>query len=211
MPNNASWGTVTGGGTYAEGTEITIQAVPNGGYYFNGWNDGNHANPRTVIVTGDATYRASFSSQQSQTYTLTVTCNPSEGYVEGTGPYVAGTTVTVKATPWTGYKFDKWNDGVKTNPREVTVDGNMTLVALFKTTGVGEYGETLLSVYPNPTRDNLRVDGVEPDERVEIYNNLGMPVKVCNTNSDQEIHVGDLAAGLYVIRCGEKTARFVKE
>ena len=208
---NPEMGTVVGGGTFAEGTEVTIQAIPKGGYYFNGWNDGNHANPRTITVTGDATYKASFSAQQTQTYTLTVTCNPSEGYVEGTGSYTAGTKVTVKATAWSGYKFDKWNDGNTTNPREVTVNDNMTLVALFKTTGVGEYGETMLSVYPNPTKDNLRIDGVGAEERVEIYNGLGMLVKVSNTNSDQEIHVGDLAPGLYLIRCGERTARFIKE
>lgn len=208
---NPEMGTVLGGGTFAQGKEITIQAIPNGGYYFNGWDDNNHDNPRKITVTGNATYKAKFSAQQSQTYTLSVMCNPGEGAVTGNGTYAAGTSVTVEAIPYTGYAFDHWNDGVTQNPRTVTVNDNMTLVAFFKKTEVGEYNEAMLSVYPNPTKDNLRLAGIETDATVEIYNNLGMLVKVVNMNTDQEIHVGDLASGLYLIRCGEKTARFIKE
>ena len=208
---NPEMGTVLGGGTFAQGKEITIQAIPNGGYYFNGWDDNNHDNPRKITVTGNATYKAKFSAQQSQTYTLSVMCNPGEGAVTGNGTYAAGTSVTVEAIPYSGYAFDHWNDGVTQNPRTVTVNDNMTLVAFFKKTEVGEYNEAMLSVYPNPTKDNLRLAGIETDATVEIYNNLGMLVKVVNMNTDQEIHVGDLASGLYLIRCGEKTARFIKE
>ena len=41
--NNDAWGTVTGGGTYANGATATLTAVPASGYYFNTWNDGNTA------------------------------------------------------------------------------------------------------------------------------------------------------------------------
>ncbi len=57
---NESMGTVSGGGEYEVGTEITITAIPNEGYHFVTWNDGNTDNPRTITVTEDATYIASF-------------------------------------------------------------------------------------------------------------------------------------------------------
>ena len=60
ISDNDSMGTVSGGGEYEVGTEITITAIPNEGYHFVSWNDGNTDNPRTITVTEDATYIASF-------------------------------------------------------------------------------------------------------------------------------------------------------
>ena len=53
-------GDVEGVGNYNYGTEITLTATPAVDYHFVQWQDGNSNNPRTVIVTGDATYTASF-------------------------------------------------------------------------------------------------------------------------------------------------------
>lgn len=58
--NDAAMGTVTGGGTYYEGTEVTLTASAVGGYVFSNWSDGNTDNPRTIQVTADATYTANF-------------------------------------------------------------------------------------------------------------------------------------------------------
>ncbi len=59
--NNESWGKVTGGGTYAKGTEITLKATPTmSTYKFVKWEDGNTDNPRKVVVKKAATYTAVF-------------------------------------------------------------------------------------------------------------------------------------------------------
>ncbi|MBO4739978.1 MAG: hypothetical protein J5606_10530, partial [Bacteroidales bacterium] len=58
--NNNAWGTVAGGGTYAKGTSITLQATANNGYKFEQWDDGDTANPRSIIVERDAVYTAIF-------------------------------------------------------------------------------------------------------------------------------------------------------
>ena len=59
--NNTSYGTVTGSGYYMPGDEVTITATPNNGYIeFVQWRDGNTENPRTVTVTSDVTYTATF-------------------------------------------------------------------------------------------------------------------------------------------------------
>lgn len=48
--NNAEWGTVAGGGEFAEGTEIQIMATANSGYHFEKWSDDDTNNPRTITV-----------------------------------------------------------------------------------------------------------------------------------------------------------------
>lgn len=53
-------GTVTGGGTFAEGTSIELNALPNAGYEFTRWSDGSTANPRSVTVTSDMNFVAEF-------------------------------------------------------------------------------------------------------------------------------------------------------
>ena len=60
--NNETLGTVTGGGEYKKGTTATIGAIPAQGCIFRSWQDGNSDNPRSVEVTGDATYTANFVS-----------------------------------------------------------------------------------------------------------------------------------------------------
>lgn len=60
VSESTSMGSATGSGTFEEGTPVTIEAIPNSCYEFTHWQDGNSQNPRTIVVTGDATYTASF-------------------------------------------------------------------------------------------------------------------------------------------------------
>ena len=60
QPNNTSYGSVTGGGSYENGSSATLTATPNTGYKFVKWNDGNTSATRTVTVSSDATYTATF-------------------------------------------------------------------------------------------------------------------------------------------------------
>ena len=53
-------GVVTGGGTYAQGTTITIGAIPNTGYHFERWSDNNAQNPRNITVNADIELTAYF-------------------------------------------------------------------------------------------------------------------------------------------------------
>lgn len=53
-------GTVTGGGTYEHGATATLTAIPNDGYEFKQWSDGNTDPSRTVTVTENTAYTAIF-------------------------------------------------------------------------------------------------------------------------------------------------------
>ena len=50
--------TLNGGGTYNEGTTVEISCIPNTGYYFVRWSDGNTNATRTITVTEDITLTA---------------------------------------------------------------------------------------------------------------------------------------------------------
>ena len=91
-------------------------------YTFNGWS------PEIVEATEDATYTATFSNVLN---TYTISANAVNGRVEGTGEYAYGTIVSLTAIPDNGYVFNRWLDGVKDNPRTITVTGDAAYNALF--------------------------------------------------------------------------------
>ncbi len=122
-------GTATGGGAYIANREATLTAVPAAGYIFKQWSDGNTENPRTITVTQDSTFIAVFEASDL-TYTLSVFAEEG-GTVTPGGTYPINTVVTIKATPNENYRFVAWHDGIKDNPRTITITKDMTLVAEF--------------------------------------------------------------------------------
>ena len=163
-------GSTYGGGTYPAGTVINIGATPSMNFYFSGWQDGNMDNPRSITVTEDAEYVASFSQNPVQTYTVTVYYDESQGFIIGAGTYTAGATASIAAIPADGFVFKKWNDDTTDNPKVVVVDHDIFLAAFFESTGVDENSISGLLLYPNPANDIIRIDGLEGEHEVTIYN-----------------------------------------
>ena len=129
ISGNNAYGTVSGSGTYSYNSSAVITATPNYGYHFVQWNDGNTANPRTVVVTNDTGYTAQFAINSYQV--VAVANNASAGTVSGSGSYVFQSTATLTAQPAAHYHFVQWNDGTTQNPRTVTVTSDTLLTALF--------------------------------------------------------------------------------
>ena len=118
LSSNEEKGTVTGGGSYEEGTEATITATAERGFVFKEWNDENTDNPRVVTVTSDMTYTATFvavpnGSENGHKWvdlglpsgTKWATCNVGATSPEGYGNYYAwGETEPKTAYFWDNYK-----------------------------------------------------------------------------------------------------------
>ena len=122
-------GTVSGGGTYDEGTEIAISATSAVHCHFVQWNDGNTDNPRTIVVIEDATYTAEFAFDQ---YTITIlSANGAMGTVSESGTYDYGTEIEISAIPSEHHHFVSWSDGNTENPRIVTVTEDVMYIATF--------------------------------------------------------------------------------
>ena len=62
---NTTQGTVTGGGTYSEGSRVTLTATPKSGYAFDKWSDGNTQPSRSIQVTQNLTLTATFKTATS--------------------------------------------------------------------------------------------------------------------------------------------------
>ncbi|MBQ8045278.1 MAG: T9SS type A sorting domain-containing protein, partial [Bacteroidales bacterium] len=197
ISDNDSMGTVLGGGEYEFETEVTIIAIPNEGYHFVSWNDGNTNNPRIITLTGDTTFIANFTLDN---YTVTVTsANDSMGIVSGSGEYVFGTEVTITATPNEGYRFVSWNDGNTDNPRTITVTEDATYIATFEE-GVGIESRDMLSeltFYPNPTSGIITFNRNDI-MKVEVLDAMGRTVEVYE--NAYTIDISKLAKGYYAMR-----------
>ena len=140
--NPTNGGTVTGAGSFVEGSTVTLTATANEGYDFAGWSDGVMTNPRTVNVTGNATYTANFTLK---TYVITALVNPANaGTITGAGTYNHGATATLTATANEGYAFINWTK----NDVEVSTDATYS----FTVTEAGDYVANFEEVNTNITQ-----------------------------------------------------------
>lgn len=141
-------------GTYLELRQFKITAVPDEGYIFNGWSDGVAEAQRTLILSTDTVLIAYFRTTPVY-YTLSITSeNSVMGSVEGTGTYEEGTQATITATANDGYHFVSWSDGNTENPRNIIVEGDLELTALFEENPLPPDTFTLL-LYAQPEEGGI--------------------------------------------------------
>jgi hypothetical protein len=71
-----------------------------------------------------------------------------------------------------------------------------------------------LQVYPNPTKNELRITGYEFKDNAQynIYSIVGQVVQQGTLQGESTtINVKSLAAGMYYLKVDNKTVRFLKE
>jgi len=150
-PSNA--GSVTGGGTYNQGQSCTVTATANTGFTFTNWTENGD------VVSTNANYTFTVNSNRNlvanfteNTYTITVSANPSNGgTTSGGGTYNHGQSCTVIATSADGYTFMNWTE----NGTVVSTDANYTFVVTSNRSLVANFEEQLpdtynINVSPNP-------------------------------------------------------------
>jgi len=137
----AASGTVTGAGSYVQGSGVSLVATPNAGHAFSHWSEGatvvSTSPSLTFILQADRTLQANFVTVVGTEKTIATTSLPAAGgTTSGDGAYAQDTLATVVAVPAPGYKFSKWLEGetvLSTSATfSFTVAGDRTLVAKFK-------------------------------------------------------------------------------
>lgn len=133
--NHDNAGSVTSSQNVGYGGSITLEAKAGSGYRFDCWKEGNNviskdAKYTVSNITGNREFTAYFSRTQ---YKVSVSVTPQDtGYTAGGATYNAGDNVTLTATAYSGYHFEKWTSGDKilgTDPtlviKNLQVDANI--------------------------------------------------------------------------------------
>lgn len=138
-----SGGSVSGGGVASYGEKIPINAIPDLNYTFLSWSgaglDDANSSSTFATVTGDSTITANFTVKTAAEHSLILTSSPiSGGIAVGSGSYPPGTSVTISATPSTGYEFSGWAGSGITDSNSATTsvllssDNNLTALYSLK-------------------------------------------------------------------------------
>ena len=134
--NPVAGGTTGGAGTFAKGSAVTVTATPAVGYVFTNWSENgaivSTSSPYQFNIAGNRVLVANFSFQ----FAVVVSSNPAAGGITtGGGSFTAGSSVTVTATPNSGYTFVNWTENLtiaSTNASYVfPLNASRTLVANF--------------------------------------------------------------------------------
>ena len=142
-------GTVTGAGTYQEGSTVTLKATANTGYTFSKWTkNGTQVSTNanySFTASADGAYVAVFTQN---TYNITATANPTAGgSVSGAGTYNHGATATLTATPKSGYTFTNWTKNGTVVSTNATYSFNVTAAGAY----VANFAEEVVTTYYNVT------------------------------------------------------------
>ncbi|MDB5111351.1 MAG: cell wall/surface repeat protein [Mucilaginibacter sp.] len=152
--NPVAGGTTVGGGTFAQGSLVTVTATPNAGYSFTNWtNNGavvSTSSSYQFKMAGNMALVANFAAVKAGSFAVNLSSNPTVGgTTNGAGAYVAGTPVTVTATPNTGYTFINWTENgavvSASSSYQFILTGNRTLVANYKVISASQLAVILSS------------------------------------------------------------------
>ena len=183
---------------------MVFKAIPNTGYHFSVWSDGDSTNPRVLLLTQDTALIAYF---EANVYSVTALSNNADyGTVEGGGTAKYLDTVVLTAIPGNNCDFVWWDDGNTNNPRTIVVTQDTVLTALFApvTDGIDgvEHGGVTVSVIDR----QIVVAGAD-GVRKEIFDVCGRRLysSICGVGTYTVP-----APGMYLLHVGEsKTIRIM--
>ncbi len=150
--NHDKAGSVTSSQNVGYGGSITLKADTNDGYRFDCWKEGDNVISRdaqhTVSnITGNREFTAYFTRTQ---YKVSVSVTPQDtGYTAGGASYNAGDNVTLTATSYNGYHFEKWTSGDKVLGTDQTLvinnlQADISIVANFAKDNAKKYTITAI-------------------------------------------------------------------
>jgi hypothetical protein len=153
---NPEWGTTAGDKSVLYLENVVISATANYGYHFVKWNDNNTENPRTISVTKDATYTATFAKN---TYSITKNANSTQGSISGVSNAEYLDNITLTVNPNYGYHFTQWSDGKTDNPRTFVLTQDTTFTAEFAVDKSGTCGKDNLLQWTFADDGTLTISG----------------------------------------------------
>lgn len=184
-------GIVIGGGGFDYLASTTILAIPNEGYKFKQWNDGNTEAERTITISGDATYTAEF-----EKLNYTATFKNYDGTVlqtvtteHGTTPSYTGSTPTKPSTAQYNYSFSGWSPTVEAITSDVEYTAQFSSTLRKYTVTWKNYDGTVLETDSTEYGRVPTYDGATPVREADAENSYtfaGWHITVSEVKSDIE-------------------------
>ena len=105
--------------------------------------------------------------------------------------------------------------GINANPLDETALGSV-VVTSDAIVGVNDFNAINVSVYPNPTINNINIQSDEQITNVVVYNTLGqMVMNAAPDATNFSMETANLDAGIYFAKLstekGSKTVKFIKQ
>lgn len=101
---------------------------------------------------------------------------------------------------------------VSSGPTCSPTDTVLSAFVAFTPNSVDELKTSNLAIYPNPVNDMLVVKGIQQQEiHVSTITGATIVLPVKNEGNNMHINTTQLPSGIYLIRIGDKAARFMKE
>jgi len=109
--------------------------------------------------------------------------------------------------------FDQGNSAMTVELKAGSDVTNIKSISFSEITGIeNQKVESSIFVFPNPVKETLTVNGVKKGAIINLYGLTGgllqtVPAQENSTN----INVAFLKQGVYLLRVGEKTIKFIKQ
>lgn len=199
---------VASGTLIEEGTKLTIEATPNAGYEVKTLtaNGANIVNNSVTVGNAAVDIFAEFAMKQ---YTVTVTQAPNGVITVKKGTVVInsgdkvnhGTEITIVAIPASSaFKLAHITingNALAAGVNKYKVMEDVTVSASFEPVGVIDVDSKInLSLYPNPVKDILHVEGEY--QSLEIYDVNGR--LILTADGEATVNVSNLTKGTYIIK-----------
>jgi len=130
----------------------------------------------------------------------------SMGTVTSDGQYEQGSTVTCAAVPYNGYHFERWNDNNSQNPRDITVNSDITLTAYFAANaGIDDIDDAGIIVY---AKDYIIHIDEAIGEEISVYTIDGRTIASL-PRATEHLTIPVTTTGVYIVKVGDHPARKV--
>ena len=208
--------------TIEEGTELTLEAIPEENWVFNSWSGDVESDETSVAFTMNADFNITATFTAIPTYTLTLLVEPEDaGTVFGEGEYMEGEQVEITAEPVDDAIFlywadEDWNEITDNQTYTFLMPANdLTMYALFGPQPfVNEISLSDFRLYPNPAQDIVELSSGVPIEAIFIYDLTGR--LIFKTEGihvyDYQMDVSGFNSGIYLLKVQSKndyhTSRF---